>query len=720
MAVTLLACALLGATLRTGLGLVADLVLALVAGALALLILGGLALALRALLVAWPWRLVFALLGSMAVLAVPMLVLRVPLAPALIVPAVLILLAGALGGGISALLLSHVRGWTFITGAIVSILLALGLGTALVLWLRGPGWDPGLLPPPAARTVEALQAPDPGAPGLWKTATLNYGSGTDRRRAEFGPKVALKTPAVDATLLLPGFKGFKASLRKAYWGFGKEAFPLNGRVTYPLGKGPFPLVLAVHGNHQAQAFSDAGYQYLGELMASRGFIFVSVDENFLNGSWEGGIDRENAARAWLLLKHLELWRAWNAESGPFEDKVDLASIGLIGHSRGGEAVALAAAFNKLPCDPENAALPFAFGFSIKSVVAIAPCDGQYDPAGLPIPLEDTSYFVLQGSHDSDVSMFAGFRPYQRARFPGDPQGFKAALWVYRANHGQFNTAWGRHDAAPPRSWFLSTGALLDGEDQRRIAKVFISGFLEATLHGRREYVPMFRDPASASAWLPRTLLLNQFENATFRPLATFEGGLDLTRTNPPGGTQRGEHLAVWRQGIVKGRGDWSFRTTAVSLGWVRKPGTALANAPSYTIELPPQDWAPTLTSKLVLAMAASDEDPLPDAPGPEGPKAPIDLTVELVASDGTVARVPLGRVRFLQPAVKVRFTKWGTLERALYPRSWEPVFQTFELPLTLFKEAVPDWSPTELRAIRLVFDRTPRGLLLLDRVGFSS
>ena len=59
-------------------------------------------------------------------------------------------------------------------------------------------------------------------------------------------------------------------------------------------------MLIVHGNHNYRQFSDPGYEYLGALLASRGFILASVDENFLNG-----LSGENDARAWVLLKHLE-------------------------------------------------------------------------------------------------------------------------------------------------------------------------------------------------------------------------------------------------------------------------------------------------------------------------------------------------------------------------------------------------------------------------------
>src|SRR5262249_53546245 len=155
------------------------------------------------------------------------------------------------------------------------------------------------------------------------------------------------------------WSGAQGWARTRYWGFDARKLPIQGRVWYPKGDGPFPLVLIVHGNHSAEKFSDPGYAYLGELLASRGYIFVSVDENFLHSSAidllgmpDVGLKEENDARGWLLLEHLKVWRRWNREAGnPFQGKVDMERIALIGHSRGGEAVAVAAAFNPLPYYP---------------------------------------------------------------------------------------------------------------------------------------------------------------------------------------------------------------------------------------------------------------------------------------------------------------------------------------------------------------------------------
>ncbi len=146
---------------------------------------------------------------------------------------------------------------------------------------------------------QLLDAPNPGEPGSFEVRSLYYGSGTDRRRPEYRDSVAIKTETVDASKLVN--LGQSAKERNGYWGFTPKEFPINGRVWYPDGPGPFPLVLIVHGNHNMREFSDPGYEYLGELLASRGFIMTSVDMNFVNG----GIRGENDARGWLLLKHLQ-------------------------------------------------------------------------------------------------------------------------------------------------------------------------------------------------------------------------------------------------------------------------------------------------------------------------------------------------------------------------------------------------------------------------------
>lgn len=183
--------------------------------------------------------------------------------------------------------------------------------------------------------------------------------------------------------------------------------------------------------------SERGYAYLAELLASRGYMVASVDENFLNRSWNwaGELGAENAARGWLLLEHLKLWREWSQTPGHlFDQRVSMSNIALVGHSRDGEAVLLAAAYNQMANGPDRPAIPFDYGFGIQSVIQIAPVDGQIRPAGEPVPVDNVNDFLLHGLYDSDISNLAAAGAYERARFTDGSDRFKAALFIHRANH----------------------------------------------------------------------------------------------------------------------------------------------------------------------------------------------------------------------------------------------------------------------------------------------
>ena len=356
------------------------------------------------------------------------------------------------------------------------------------------------LTPSDAATVLAehyLDHPNPARPGPHGVLTLYYGSGTDKNRPEYRDSVEIATATVDASKLVD--LGNSEDSRNEYWGFAPDSFPINARVWYPDEPGPHPLVLVVHGNHNMRDFSDPGYDWLGELLASRGYILASVDMNFING----GIRGENDGRGWLLLKHLQAWQRFNADpDGPFAGRVDMNNIALIGHSRGGEAVALAAAFNRLERYPDDASLEFDFNFNIRSIVSIAPVDGQYLPADRRAPLNDVNYLVFHGSHDGDVTSFHGLRIFNRLRLDPGADLFKSAVYVYRANHGQWNTVWGAHDNGPRSPRILELGGLLPPEEQREFGRVFISAFLDITLRGDDRYRPLFRDHRVAGDWLP--------------------------------------------------------------------------------------------------------------------------------------------------------------------------------------------------------------------------
>ena len=211
--------------------------------------------------------LLLALLALPVVFGLLAFVFGVMVAASLLGAGVVVLARGSWQG------VSRVRRTIAIAGLVVGGV-ALGWG---VVWL----WDdgaPAAPPPHVATPTEPLPMPNPSRQGPYSVCTLFYGSGQDRHRPEYGPDADLITSPVDGSAMAQRW----TRLRTGYWGFDPEALPLNGRVWYPDGEGPFPLVLVVHGNHEMEDFSDGGYAYLGELLASRGFILASVDENFLN------------------------------------------------------------------------------------------------------------------------------------------------------------------------------------------------------------------------------------------------------------------------------------------------------------------------------------------------------------------------------------------------------------------------------------------------------
>ena len=560
--------------------------------------------------------------------------------------------------------------------------------------------------------------PNPAAPGPYTVHALSYGAGDNPRRAEFGAGRDIESRTVDASAILPEWKGLKKRMRERFWGFGLENAPLNGLIWAPDGDGPFPLVLIVHGNHGMEDYSDAGYAYFGELLASRGYIAVSVDENFINGSWSGDFrGREMPARAWFLLEHLALWRDWNEEAGHrFGGRVDLDRISLIGHSRGGEAVSIAYAYNDLAHYPDDATLAFDYGFSIRSLIAIAQVDQRYHRR---VRLENVSFLALQGSYDSDEPAFHGLRQYNRIENDGDDYRFKAGIYIHGANHGQFNSTWGREDYGPPQAWLLNTAPIIPAEDQRQVAAAYISAFLDVTLKEDFRYLSLFKDPRSGKEWLPDHPYVQQFTDSTFRPLADFDDDLDVLTGTAPDSVITAEGFSLWREEDLKHRDGRSQGSNAVVLGW------SAADNPAYTITTPVGFWegvdaARTTFSLAVTAStesppAADDEkDQIDNSDSEEAPVPAPRLTIEALLANGRVVSVESTDYAALAPPLQVQYLKHKEENDDRYNDSWEPVLQALDIPLTALAAGA---AAEDISAIRLRFGEMPSAVVLLDEIG---
>ncbi|OXM16785.1 hypothetical protein CGZ75_09055 [Paenibacillus herberti] len=355
--------------------------------------------------------------------------------------------------------------------------------------------------------------------GSYAYSVLTYGSGAGRRD-EFSSEADVLTNSVDGSAMLTSWSG----LQSWYWGFKPERLPINGTLWLPQGEGPFPLVLIVHGNHIALQPSDQGYSYLGELLAGKGYAVASVDQNFFNYSpWSGISDSDMRLRAWMLLRHLdELKRLANEPGQLLFGRLDTDKVLLIGHSRGGQAAAMAADAEHWFSGEED------LRASIAGVAAIAPTDMVVE--GKQAQLRDVSYLTLHGSRDADLTVFYGERQYNRTSYSAGSGGFKSAFYIENANHSRFNSDWGTMDISLPGGLLLNQQGLLSSERQRDAAAFYIGAFADAVLgedeQARKRLIP--DSDSDVTTGLPGLAVLNQYNDAGEQTIADFESG-DKTR-----------------------------------------------------------------------------------------------------------------------------------------------------------------------------------------------
>jgi hypothetical protein len=198
--------------------------------------------------------------------------------------------------------------------------------------------------------------------------------------------------------------------------------PFNKRV----GKhGTIPIVFMAHGNHDPSVPSHLGYDYFQKQLAKMGIIAVSVFSNETNGN--GGGSSNITTRAYLIIASITHFQQLNSSADPiFGGRIDFSRVGLMGHSRGAEAVVVI---------PEIIALP---GVSITSVISLAPVNNGAS-SGRP---KGYAFLTILPAMDGDVVDNNGAEFYDQAI----PNPLKSQVYVNHANHNFFNRQWTNDDA----------------------------------------------------------------------------------------------------------------------------------------------------------------------------------------------------------------------------------------------------------------------------------
>lgn len=449
-----------------------------------------------------------------------------------------------------------------------------------------------------------------------------------------------------------------------------------------LARGPYPLVLFLHGNHgncrpawggddqcsQTQdhdchwpAFSTTpnaeGLLYLAETLAAHGFVAASVSGNAVNCRDDYILERTE-----LLLEHLRRWRTWVVTGGDpfgstFVGRIDLARTGLVGHSRGGEAVSHGPA--RLAATP----IP---GVTIASVFAIAPTD-YHQPSPTAV-----AYAVVAPGCDGDVPTGHPIAIYDRSlQPPGRP---RSQVFFVGANHNYFNTEWRYDDNALERvCWERDQ---VGGDAQRAMLETTLAAWFEATLVPGGTLEPFLRadgeTPLGIEALAGADLDLRWSHAAAERLTIDDFSGAGAPAVNLLGEPNAQTGFSTAR--ACNGNGcDASFvhPHDALLLSWDGSAGTATWGFGTLDAS------ARAALSFRVTSRVSSLNDGL----------AEQDFTLRLVDADGTVAEFPVSAVRRVPHLY------------AAEQRS--EVLQTVRVPLGTLAAGTPDFDTTGLARFEL-------------------
>ena len=357
-------------------------------------------------------------------------------------------------------------------------------------------------------TVHATTLPDVGAYDVTAGARVldkrspveqRSAKGVGRRPATTqladDPGVPGPFHVVSADYRLPGVKlpGLPAKVE------------MLGHVVRPVQSDPAdPLVLFLHGRHdscyqtgqvptgpqpdwpcgqgESPVPSYLGYVYAQRLLASQGYVTVSISADGINAQDYRAADGGAADRALLVRRHLALWAQW-ARSGRYA--VDMSHVVLVGHSRGGEGV-----------DRASITTPLSAPYTISGQVLIGPTDfgyqtAPYVPTVTILPYCDGDVSDLEGQQFTDIARDAA----------PDDTALHSSVLVMGADHNFFNSEWTPGISAAPsfddwggpehKTCGSKTPARLTAAEQRAVGRTYIAGAVHLFAKGDDGVLPMF-------------------------------------------------------------------------------------------------------------------------------------------------------------------------------------------------------------------------------------
>ncbi len=476
-------------------------------------------------------------------------------------------------------------------------------------------------------------------------------------------------------------------------GYEFDKVPVKGQIWYPEGESNRPVFFMVHGNHDSFVPSYLGYDYLGEYLASNGYVVISVDENIINATGEG-----NDKRAILLLDNMNAILDLNkTEDSNLFGLIDEERIAIGGHSRGGEMVATAYLFNDMDVYPEDGNIKFNYHFNITSIVAIAPVVDQYMPVDQAVEISDVSYLLLHGSNDQDVSSMMGEKQYNNITFSEDCDefNFKSSVYILGANHGQFNSRWGRYDMSGITNNFLNTYNFIDEADQKLIAKAYIRTFLDVTLGEDDTYKSLMSDYKAYTDYLPDTVYITNYSDSDYISICDFDDTTCINRYD--------NNVSVNCYGIGTWTIDRYYRGRgAIGEDYVLSCRWKEDKEPQARIDFNHIDISNGCLSFGIADMREDTED------AEEG----LYYTVELRDMMGNFVKTE--NTEFVYPTIAVQLYRQDVLFDSY---EYKHQLQTVYITPDMFEDT-ENFDFANVTAIRIYFDGSEDGSVIINNIGY--
>ncbi|MDE5965994.1 MAG: hypothetical protein K2G89_04100, partial [Lachnospiraceae bacterium] len=274
---------------------------------------------------------------------------------------------------------------------------------------------------------------------------------------------------------------------------------------------------------------------------------------------------------------------------------------------------------------------------------------------------------------------------------------KSSVYIMGANHGQFNTRWGRYDGVSGTNGFLNTANFLKPEEQQLIAKVYIRAFLDSTLLGGCDYTDLLKNNMSYIETLPKTVYITNYMDSDFVRYCSFDENADIVHGDMENAIISCQGMDTWKERRDVYGANKDGENYVLDCAWEAD------SEPRIEVSVSATDMSAGDITFRMADMREDNEDEI----------TALHYTVELYDAEGNV--VTAENPQLVYPSLAVQLYKQDVI---LDSYEYKHQMQTVSLKADMF-ESDTEFDFTSVHKICVVFDGSRAGEIIMDDVGFA-